>query len=84
MEKTYDSIIIIGSGIGGLTAGNFLVKDGCSTLIIEQHATPGGCVSSFERKGFNFDVTSSLDKPQCKEGGIIRKDSAGAWHLRRR
>lgn len=71
MEKTYDAIII-GSGIGGLTAGNFLAKDGCSTLIIEQHSRPGGCVSSFERKGFKFDAAVHWIS-QCGEDGVIYK-----------
>ncbi len=71
MLKTYD-VIIIGSGIGGLTAGNFLAKDGCSTLIIEQHTRPGGYLSSFERKGFNFDAAVHWIS-QCGEDGVIYK-----------
>ena len=71
MSKIYDTIII-GSGIGGLTAGNFLAKDGCSTLIIEQHTRPGGCLSSFERKGFNFDAAVHWIS-QCGEDGVIYK-----------
>src|SRR4030067_743761 len=71
MKKTYD-VIIIGSGIGGLTAGEFLAKDGCSTLILEQHTRPGGCLSSFERKGFNFDAAVHWIS-QCGEDGVIYK-----------
>ena len=50
MEKTYDAIII-GSGIGGLTAGNFLAKEGCSTLIIEQHTRPGAVCHPLRERG---------------------------------
>ncbi len=71
MQKFYDAIII-GAGIGGLTAGNFLAKEGCSTLIIEQHTRPGGCLSSFERKGFNFDAAVHWIS-QCGEDGVIYK-----------
>ncbi len=71
MEKTYDAIII-GSGIGGLTAGNFLAKSGCSTLIIEQHSRHGGCLSSFVRKGFKFDAAVHWIS-QCGEDGVIYK-----------
>ncbi|MBI5043087.1 MAG: NAD(P)/FAD-dependent oxidoreductase [Nitrospirae bacterium] len=71
MSKTYDAIII-GAGIGGLTAGNFLAKEGCSTLIIEQHTRPGGCLSSFERKGFNFDAAVHWIS-QCGEDGVVYK-----------
>jgi all-trans-retinol 13,14-reductase len=48
--------IIIGSGIGGLTCGAFLAKNGLNTLILEQHSRPGGYVTSYRRKGFMFDV----------------------------
>jgi len=47
--------IIIGSGIGGLTCGNYLAKAGLKVAIFEQHYKPGGCCSSFTRKGFTFD-----------------------------
>lgn len=55
MSKKYD-IVIVGSGIGGLICGNYLVKAGFKTLLIEQHTIPGGYCTSFKRKGFNFDV----------------------------
>jgi all-trans-retinol 13,14-reductase len=51
----YD-VIIIGSGIGGLTAGALLTKLGYRVLILEQHRIPGGYCSSFRRKGFDFDT----------------------------
>ena len=52
---THDAIII-GGGIGGLTCGTFLAKNGMSTLILEQHTKPGGYVTSYKRKDFLFDV----------------------------
>jgi all-trans-retinol 13,14-reductase len=54
---SYD-VIIIGSGIGGLTCGAFLAKHGKKVLIVEQHRKPGGAVTSFTRNGFTFDVPS--------------------------
>ena len=53
-HNNYD-VIIIGSGIGGLTAGAYLVKKGVRVLILEQHRQPGGYLTSFKRKGFTFD-----------------------------
>ena len=52
---TYD-IIIIGSGLGGLTAGAKLAKEGKKVLLIEQHDRPGGCATTFQRKDYTFEV----------------------------
>lgn len=49
------TIAIIGSGMGGLVAGNLLVKRGHKVTIFESHATPGGYTSGFWRKGFYFE-----------------------------
>ena len=50
--------IVIGSGIGGLTAAALLSK--CykkRVLVLEQHFTPGGFTHGFDRKGkFHWDV----------------------------
>jgi len=54
-EDEYD-VIIVGSGIGGLTCGALLSKRGYKVLVLEQHYQVGGYCSSFERKGFVFNV----------------------------
>ncbi len=52
----YD-IIIIGSGISGLTCGSMLTQlDGKRVLILERHATAGGYTHSFKRKQYDWDV----------------------------
>ena len=51
----YD-IIIIGAGLGGLTAGAKLSKSGRKVLLIEQHDRTGGCATTFERKDFTMEV----------------------------
>ncbi len=48
-------IVIIGAGIGGLTAGNLLARKGHKVIIFEKHATPGGYTAGFWRKGFYFE-----------------------------
>ncbi len=50
MDNT--DIIIIGGGLGGLTAGARLAKAGKRVLLLEQHSVPGGCATTFRRKGF--------------------------------
>ncbi len=51
----YD-VIIIGAGLGGLTAGAKLAKEGKSVLLLEQHDRPGGCATTFKRKDFTMEV----------------------------
>ncbi len=48
-------IIIIGSGIGGLVAGNLLAKKGHKVTIFEAHSMPGGYTAGFFRKGYYFE-----------------------------
>jgi all-trans-retinol 13,14-reductase len=51
----YD-IIIIGAGLGGLTAGAKLARAGKKVLLLEHHDRPGGCATTFKRKGFTMEV----------------------------
>jgi all-trans-retinol 13,14-reductase len=55
MKERYD-VIVIGAGIGGLTSGALLAKEGLSVLVAEQYSKPGGYCTSFRRKGFTFDA----------------------------
>jgi all-trans-retinol 13,14-reductase len=55
MHPNYD-IIIIGSGLGGLTCGYILSKNGYKVAIFEQGAQFGGCMQTFKRKGVKFET----------------------------
>jgi phytoene dehydrogenase-like protein len=52
---SYD-VIIIGAGLGGLTAGAKLSREGKKVLLIEQHSIPGGCATTFKRKDLKIEV----------------------------
>jgi all-trans-retinol 13,14-reductase len=51
----YD-VIVVGSGIGGLTCAALLSKLGRKVCVLEQHYTAGGFTHSYEREGFEWDV----------------------------
>lgn len=53
-------IIVIGSGIGGLTAAALLARYGKRVLVCESHSIPGGAAHSFQRQGFKFDSGPSF------------------------
>jgi len=53
-NKIHDCIII-GSGMGGMTAASYLSNAGYSTLVLEAAHSLGGCSSSYKRKGFVFE-----------------------------
>ncbi|MEI8185282.1 MAG: FAD-dependent oxidoreductase [Chlorobiaceae bacterium] len=59
MNETAD-VIVIGSGIGGLTAAALLQDRGISTLVFEKNRYPGGSCSSFQREGYTFDAGASV------------------------
>lgn len=53
----YD-VIVIGSGLGGLTVANVLGRAGHSVLLLEQHYKLGGMATWFKRPGGHiFDVS---------------------------
>src|SRR4030066_1665208 len=49
----YD-VTVIGAGMGGLTCGSLLAKEGLRVLICEQSSKPGGYCVNFRRNGFTF------------------------------
>jgi all-trans-retinol 13,14-reductase len=49
-------IIIIGSGMSGLTAGAYLARAGHSVTIYEQFPTPGGVTATVHQDGFGWDI----------------------------
>ncbi|OQR87872.1 hypothetical protein ACHHYP_20346 [Achlya hypogyna] len=49
-------IIVIGSGIGGLTVASALAQEGKRVVVLEQHDVAGGNTHTFEEKGFEFDT----------------------------
>ena len=57
VKQKYD-VIVIGSGLAGLTSANILGRAGYDVLLLEQHYKLGGMATWFKRpKGHIFDVS---------------------------
>ena len=54
-RESFD-VVVIGAGIGGLTAAALLAKRGKSVLVVDQHYVPGGNATIFKRPGYEFDI----------------------------
>ena len=57
IEDSYD-VVVIGSGLGGLTSANYLAKNGHKVLLLEHHYQFGGLATWFKRpRGHIFDIS---------------------------
>ncbi len=53
-------VVIVGGGIGGLTAGALLLKAGHAVTVLEAHVYAGGCAGTFFHQGYRFDAGATL------------------------
>ena len=74
MRSEYDAIVI-GAGLGGLSAATMLAREGLGVLLLERHNLPGGYATSFVRGRFEFEVAlhelSGIGPPENR-GGLYR------------
>jgi prolycopene isomerase len=49
-------IVVIGSGMSGLTAGAYLARAGHNVTVFEQFAAPGGVTATVRQDGFGWDI----------------------------
>ena len=64
--------IIIGSGLGGLTCGYILSKNGFKVTVLEKGAQLGGCLQTFVRRGAKFE-TGMHYIGSIEEGQLLHK-----------
>lgn len=53
-------VIVIGSGIGGLSAAGMLARYGRRVIVCESHSEPGGAAHEFRRGDYRFDSGPSF------------------------
>jgi phytoene dehydrogenase-like protein len=54
------TILVIGAGIGGITAAIPLARQGCQVRVVEKTARAGGRCDRFCREGHHFDTGPTL------------------------
>jgi len=54
MEK--HDVVVIGAGLGGLSAATMLARNGLGVLLLERHNVPGGYATSFVRGRYEFEI----------------------------
>lgn len=54
--EIHTDVVVIGAGLGGLSAAGHLQVAGHDVVLIEHHSVPGGYAHNFTRKGFRFEV----------------------------
>jgi len=76
MSDAYD-VIVIGGGLGGLTAAALLARAGRKTLLIERHLTVGGAASTYRVGDLTVEgslhATSDPHDPRDPKHGVLAR-----------
>lgn len=85
MAQRYD-VIVIGAGLGGLTAAALLARAGRKTLVIERNASVGGAASTYKVGDLTVEAslheTTDPSDPGDPKHSILAR--IGVLALRRR
>jgi phytoene dehydrogenase-like protein len=54
------SIVIVGAGMAGLSAGCYARMNGYKATILEMNSIPGGLCTAWKRKGYTFDISMHM------------------------
>ena len=53
-------VVVVGAGVGGLTAAALLAARGVSVCVFERQQRGGGCATTFQKFGYDFETTAGL------------------------
>jgi phytoene dehydrogenase-like protein len=75
-------VVVIGGGLGGLSAAAIFARNGFPVSLVEQHDRPGGYATSFDRAAGKFTFDVSLHATGDVSGGPMRRvfEKAGILH----
>ena len=60
MERGDHDVIVVGAGVGGLSAASLLALGGLSVLVIDRNYLPGGALGAFRRDGVTQDLGAAM------------------------
>jgi phytoene dehydrogenase-like protein len=70
-------VIVVGAGLGGLTAAARLAREGLGVLVLERAGHPGGTAYAYRRGGYSFPMGPlGFSNPEVVKG-ILRKVGLG-------
>jgi protoporphyrinogen/coproporphyrinogen III oxidase len=71
---TTRSVIVVGGGFAGLTAGYYLQKAGWKTTLLEAGNYPGGRVATVRKQGYTMDIGATQISTGYKEYVALSKE----------
>src|SRR5512137_2880705 len=60
MQRGDFDVVVVGAGVGGLTAASLLAKSGLAVLVIDRNYMPGGAMGAFRRDGATHDLGAAM------------------------
>jgi prolycopene isomerase len=55
-EPITTDVVVVGAGLGGLSAAGHLQANGYDIVVLEHHTKPGGYAHNFKERGYRFEV----------------------------